>query len=170
MSLCAPEASRPPLRTRHALAGLPTVAELDYNTRVLIQPGGDVMRGLAMILVAAAAIHSGARDAAADGKIQLAQTSTPNANPLTGTQNVSEPFRGLSPPLTSTTTNCMMSCNSQVANCNTSCILPAPSTAATASRTSTPTTNESGSTSCLLKCSTSHLACQTRCAESSPSR
>jgi hypothetical protein len=52
------------------------------------------------ILIAAATIYFGAHDVA------LAQATTPNVTP---------PFQGLSTPITSTVTNCMMSCNSQVA-------------------------------------------------------
>jgi hypothetical protein len=62
----------------------------------------------------------------------LAQTTVPNVAP---------PLTGLSTPLTSTTTNCMMSCNSQVANCRTTCVIPAITSGTT-------TTNATGSTSC----------------------
>ena len=65
------------------------------------------------ILIAAAAIYFGAHDVA------LAQATTPNVTP---------PFQGLSTPVTSTVTNCMMSCNSQVSNCQTGCVIPAPPT------------------------------------------
>ena len=65
------------------------------------------MRALA-ILIAAAAILFGVRDAA------LAQTSA--------TPNGTTPFTGLSTPLTSTTTTCMMTCNSQFALCQSSCV------------------------------------------------
>jgi hypothetical protein len=60
------------------------------------------MLGLA-ILVVAAAVCSSTPGALADGKIRLAQATTPN---------VATPFTGLSSPVTSTVTNCMMSCNS----------------------------------------------------------
>ena len=62
-----------------------------------------VMRKVCKLVIAAAAYTS------AHG-IVLAQTSTPN---------VTAPFTGLATPLTSTTTNCMMSCNAQAANCKT---------------------------------------------------
>jgi hypothetical protein len=68
------------------------------------------MRGVA-ILVTAVAIYSGAHDAA------RAQTSAPT---------VITPTPLLSTPVTSTTTNCMMSCNSRAANCQTGCFIPVP--------------------------------------------
>jgi hypothetical protein len=45
----------------------------------------------------------------------LAQTATPN---------VVNPGTGLATPLTFTTTSCMMNCNSQASNCQSSCVLP----------------------------------------------
>src|ERR1700730_2179503 len=75
-----------------------------------VRAHGGIMRGFA-ILVIAAAIYCGPHVDV------LAQTSTPNV--------VSPPV-GLSTPLTSTTTNCMMSCNAQVANCQTGCFIPEP--------------------------------------------
>jgi hypothetical protein len=68
------------------------------------------------ILAAAAMICSSACDT-------LAQTSIPTVTP---------PLTGLATPLTSTTTNCMMTCNSQVANCRTACLIPALSASGTA--------------------------------------
>jgi hypothetical protein len=65
------------------------------------------------ILVAAAAISCSAHD------VVLAQATT-------STQQVSPTFGGLSTPVTSTVTNCMMLCNSQVANCQAGCFVPAP--------------------------------------------
>jgi hypothetical protein len=70
-----------------------------------------------LLLIAAAAIYFGAHDVA------LAQATTPNVTP---------PFQGLSTPITSTVTNCMMSCNSQVANCKTGCFIPTTPTTASA--------------------------------------
>ncbi len=67
-------------------------------------------RCLVAILVAAAAIYSTAHN------VVLAQTAT--------TPNVVPPFQGFSTPVTSTVTNCMMSCNSQYANCQTRCFIP----------------------------------------------
>jgi hypothetical protein len=75
------------------------------------------------VLVAVAAIYFGADEVA------LAQATTPNATPpfqgLPTTPNVTPPFQGLSTPVTSSVTNCMMSCNSQAANCQTGCVIPA---------------------------------------------
>ena len=42
------------------------------------------------------------------------------------TPNVVAPTPGLSTPVTSTTTNCVVSCNSQATNCKTACVLPVP--------------------------------------------
>jgi hypothetical protein len=105
------------------------------------------MRGFA-ILVTAVAIYSGAHDAA------LAQATTPNVTP---------PFQGLSTPVTSTVTNCMMFCNSQVSNCQTGCVIPAPPTAM---RAGTVTLNASANTACIMGCTSSQLGCQTNCARS----
>ena len=114
------------------------------------------MLGLA-ILVVAAAVCSSTPGALADGKIRLAQATTPN---------VATPFTGLSSPVTSTVTNCMMSCNSQSANCQTSCVVPAPPTV---TPSGTVTLNATANTSCSLGCSSNQLACQTNCARLSPS-
>ena len=65
------------------------------------------MRGFAVILAVAATVSWTAA---------LAQT----------TPNVVTPTPGLSTPLTFTTTNCMMSCNSRAANCQTGCFVPPP--------------------------------------------
>ena len=64
----------------------------------------------------------------------------------------------------SATTTCMMSCNSQAASCQTSCVVPA-----TSSNTATGTGNNVASQSCLSNCSSQQLACQTTCARTSPS-
>jgi hypothetical protein len=107
----------------------------------------NLMRGFA-IFVIAAAIYSGAHDAA------LAQTTTPNVTP---------PLVGLSTPVTSTVTNCMQSCSSQASNCQTGCVMPAPPTATPAG---TVTLNASANTACTIGCTSSQLACQTNCARS----
>lgn len=67
---------------------------------------------------------------------------------------------------TSTTTYCMLACNSTAASCQAACVVPgtAPTGAATA------TSNANASASCLLNCSTEQLACQTTCARISPSQ
>ena len=105
------------------------------------------MRALA-ILITVATIYSGMHDAV------LAQTSTPN---------VTAPFQGLQTPLTSTTTNCMMFCNSRGANCLASCVLPSPPTTA-------GTLNATANTACVSGCTSSQLACQSNCALAAPSR
>jgi len=109
------------------------------------------MRGFA-ILVIAAAIYSGAHDAA------LAQVSAPT---------VTSPTPGLSTPVTSTTTNCLMSCNARAASCQTGCFIPVPSAVTPAG---TVTLNPTANTACTMGCTTSQLACQTTCAMVSPSR
>ena len=98
-----------------------------------------------LLLIAAAAIYFGAHDVA------LAQATTPNVTP---------PFQGLSTPITSTVTNCMMLCNSQVANCKTGCFTPtAPTTASAGGGTLNATSNAA----CVMGCTSSQLACQTSC-------
>jgi hypothetical protein len=109
------------------------------------------------ILVAAAVVCSSAHY-----DVVLAQTAT--------TPNVVPPFVGLSTPVTSTVTNCMMSCNSQAANCQTRCFIPnvpgpppsisPPGSAAAAS----PIFNSDLNTTCRMGCSSTQLACQTSCA------
>jgi hypothetical protein len=99
----------------------------------------------------------------------VAQTTTPN---------VVTPTPGLQTPLTFTTTNCMMSCNSQAANCQTGCVVPpppfnAPGPPVTLSPATPPpagTLNTTGSTACLMRCTSTQLACQSGCALNSPSR
>jgi hypothetical protein len=119
------------------------------------------MRGL-VILVAAATIHSGAHHPVADGKIRLAQAVT---TPPTVTAPPTRP----STPVTSTVTNCMMSCNSQAANCHAGCFVPAPGLA-TPSPAGTVILNSTANTACSLGCSSTQLACHTNCARLSPSR
>jgi hypothetical protein len=109
------------------------------------------MRGVA-IIATAAAIYSGAHAAA------QAQTSAPT---------VVTPTPGLSTPVTSTTTNCMMSCNAQSANCQTGCFIPVPPAVTPAG---TATMNPTANTACVMGCTSSQLACQTACAQASPSR
>ena len=108
-----------------------------------VQADGGVM--WVLLLIAAAAIYFGAHDVA------LAQATTPNVTP---------PFQGLSTPITSTVTNCMMLCNSQVANCKTGCFIPtAPTTASAGGGTLNATSNAA----CVMGCTSSQLACQTSC-------
>jgi hypothetical protein len=98
------------------------------------------------ILIAAATIYFGAHDVA------LAQATTPNVTP---------PFQGLSTPITSTVTNCMMLCNSRASNCQTGCVIPAPPT--TTPIGTTVTLNATSRTACAMGCTSSQLACQTNC-------
>ena len=93
------------------------------------------MRALVMLL-AVMTVGGFATEARAGGSIRLAQTST--------------------------TTNCMLNCNSALANCQSSCVLPAA--------TATATSNASASSSCLLACTNTQLTCQTLCARVSPSQ
>ena len=93
------------------------------------------------IVITAGIIYSGIHGAA------LAQTSTPN---------VTASFSGLSTPLTSTTTNCMMSCNARAANCQTSCVVPSPPT--TTSAGTTTTLNATANTACMIGCTSNQLA------------
>jgi hypothetical protein len=71
---------------------------------------------------------------------------------------------GLSTPVTSTVTNCMMLCNSQVANCQAGCFVPAPPVpSAAASTTSvpfpTPILNATVNPACTTGCtSVQHCA------------
>ena len=106
------------------------------------------------ILIAAAAIYFGAHDVA------LGQaTTTP--------RNVTPPFVGLSTPITSTVTNCMMLCNSQAANCQTGCVIPAPPTTTPIGGT-TVTLNATSRTACTMGCTSSQLACSDDPAPSHP--
>jgi hypothetical protein len=61
----------------------------------------------------------------------------------------------------------MMSCNALAANCQSSCVIPAPPGATPAG---TGTLNATPSTTCSLGCSSNQLACQTGCARLSPSQ
>jgi hypothetical protein len=124
------------------------------------RPRGGSMRAFAIIVAVAATATCGAA---------LAQTTTPN---------VVAPITGLSTPLTSTTTNCMMSCNSRAANCQTGCFVPpppinAPGPPVTLSPATPPpagTLNTTASTTCQMSCTSTQLACQSGCALNSPSR
>lgn len=66
---------------------------------------------------------------------------------------------------TSIVTNCMMSCNSQAASCQTTCLIPgtAPTGAATIG------SNATQSTACQLNCTTQQINCQALCGRTSPS-
>jgi hypothetical protein len=112
------------------------------------------MRAFAIILAVAATAACGPA---------LAQTTTPN---------VVAPTPGLSTPVTSTTTNCMMSCNSQAANCQTRCYIPnapgpPPNLNPASPRVIVDTAGASAA--CNMGCTSSQLACQSGCALNSPS-
>lgn len=100
------------------------------------------------VLFAVVAVAGFAREASAGEKIRLAQTST--------------------------TTNCMMTCNAQAATCQAACFVPsAPSVGSTTSaiaQAQAPGPNPTASTSCVMNCSTTQLTCQTTCARISPSQ
>ena len=87
------------------------------------------MRVLA-IIVTAAAMYCSTRYACADELIRLAQTA--------GTQQVSPATPGLPTPVTSTVTNCMMTCNSKAASCQTTCVVPPASPVSSAAAAGTP--------------------------------
>ena len=100
------------------------------------------------VLFAVVAVAGFACEASAGEKIRLAQTST--------------------------TTNCMMTCNAQAATCQAACFVPpAPSVGSTTSaiaQAQAPGSNPTASTSCVMNCSTTQLTCQTTCARISPSQ
>ena len=102
------------------------------------------MRCLAVLFAVAVAGFAGA--ASAGEKIRLAQTST--------------------------TTNCMMTCNAQAATCQAACFVPpAPAAGSTAiAQAQTAGPNPTASTSCVMNCTTTQVTCQTTCARISPSR
>ncbi len=85
-------------------------------------------------------------------------------------QQQSQPITPETSTVTSTVTNCMMSCNSTAAHCQTTCVVPGASGASIAAQTTT-TINGSGiGTSCQLACTTAQLTCSNVCAQQSPSR
>ena len=100
------------------------------------------------VLLGVVMVAGFAADASAGEKIRLAQTST--------------------------TTNCMMTCNAQAATCQAACFVPgAPSvgsTATTITQAQSPGSNPTASTSCVMNCTTTQLTCQTTCARISPSQ
>ena len=112
------------------------------------------MRAFAIIAVMTA-MQCSAQQVSADELIRLAQTTTPNVAPTTP---------GLSTPITSTVTNCMMLCNSRAANCQSTCFIPAPVTTP-----GNPILNPTAAQTCTASCSSTQLACQTNCARLSPS-
>jgi hypothetical protein len=101
------------------------------------------MRKLAIVLAVAAITATAADGAAAERKIRLAQSSI--------------------------VTTCMMTCNAQAANCQSTCLVPTPIPLGTPQTTSTPNPNNTANTTCLLTCTSTQIACQTTCARQSPS-
>jgi hypothetical protein len=100
------------------------------------------MRGWTTLL-AALAIAGFAASAAAQEKIRLAQSSV--------------------------TTTCMMTCNSQYANCQSSCL--ATGTQAQSSPSGGILgANVNANQSCLASCTNIQLQCQITCARASPSQ
>jgi len=81
-------------------------------------------------------------------------------------------FAGKAGAQTSATTNCMMTCNSQAATCQSACFLPpTPSLGSTTPSllaAQAPGPNVGQSTSCIMNCTTTQLTCQTSCARNSP--
>ena len=116
------------------------------------------MRGLAIpILVGAATICAGAHDVAL---AQATQATTPQ---------VSTPLTGLSTPVTSTVTNCMMSCSSQAAACQTGCFVQVPPGLAVSGNPLAPAApppilNATVNPACTSNCTSVSLVCQTNCA------
>jgi hypothetical protein len=98
------------------------------------------MRKRSLLLVGTAIAFAGVATAAfAAGKIRLAQSSV--------------------------TTTCMMTCNSQYANCQSSCL-------ATGALPTNPaaTTNANPNQACFSSCTNQQLACQINCSRASPSQ
>ncbi len=101
-----------------------------------------IMRGLT-ILFAALSIVGFAASASAHGKIRLAQSSA--------------------------TTTCMMTCNSQYANCQSSCVATGSQQQSSQSGLNT-NANVNANQTCRASCTNQQLQCQIVCAQSSPSR
>jgi hypothetical protein len=89
------------------------------------------MRKLAIVLAVAAITAAAAHGALAERKIRLAQSST--------------------------VTTCMMACNAQAANCQSTCLVPTPIPLGTSQTTSTPNPNNTASTTCLLTCTSTQI-------------
>jgi hypothetical protein len=96
------------------------------------------------VLLAVVAVAGFASEASAGEKIRLAQTST--------------------------TTSCMMTCNSQAAMCQAACFVPpAPAVGSTTSaiaQAQAPGPNSTASMTCVMNCTTTQLSCQTVCSRS----
>jgi hypothetical protein len=105
------------------------------------------MRGWTTLL-AVLAVAGFAASASAQGKIRLAQTSV--------------------------TTTCMMTCNSQYANCQSSCLATGTQYSFGTQQQSSPTgtggANVNANQSCVASCTNLQLQCQITCARASPSQ
>jgi hypothetical protein len=81
---------------------------------------------------------------------------------------------GEAPAQTFTTTNCMMTCNSQAATCQAACFVPGTppvgSTTPALLAAQAPGPNTTASTTCVMNCTTTQLTCQTTCAKVAPSQ
>jgi hypothetical protein len=85
---------------------------------------------------------------------------------VVGAESASAKSQRLHLAQSSTTTNCMLGCNTTAATCQAACVVPASS----ASGAATTGGNATASGSCLMTCSTEQLNCQTNCARTSPSQ
>src|SRR3974377_2448935 len=106
------------------------------------------------VLIAATAIYLGAHDVA------LAQATVPNVAP---------PLQGLSTPVTSTVTNCMMNCNSAKALCQSTCVTSPQAALTLFNQLGVSPGNVIASQSCISSCTNIQLSCQIKCAQASPS-
>ena len=100
------------------------------------------MRGLTILFFAAVSIVGFVAIASAHEKIRLAQSSV--------------------------ATTCMMTCNSQYANCQSSCL--ATGVQQQSSPSGLRTTDFNANQTCLASCTNQQLQCQIVCARSSPSQ
>lgn len=79
-------------------------------------------------------------------------------------------FAGDAGAQSSTTTACVMTCNSQAATCQSACFLPPSpplgSTTPPLIAAQSPGANVSQSTTCTMNCTNTQLQCQTQCARS----
>jgi hypothetical protein len=101
------------------------------------------MRGWTTTLLVVLAIAGFAVGASAQGKVKLAQTSV--------------------------TTTCMMTCNGQYANCQSSCLATGTQSQSSASGAIVGA-NVNANQSCLSSCTNQQLQCQITCARASPSQ
>ena len=105
--------------------------------------GAVFMRGLTILFFAALSIVGFAASSSAHEKIRLAQNST--------------------------AITCMMTCNSQYANCQSSCLATGSQQQSSPSGLNT-SANINANQACLASCTNQQLQCQIVCARSSPSR